>query len=273
MVHMFKEIRNIGIVPVIKINDKNSAVPLAQALINGGIACAEITFRTKEAGDAIRYITKKFPEMLVGAGTVTTLEQLDEAISAGSKFIVSPGFNPKIVDCCMNNKIPVIPGVQTPSEIERAMEYGLKLLKFFPAEQSGGTAMIKAISAPYYDIKFMPTGGITESNLKDYLALDCVIACGGSYMADTSLIDAGNYDEIERRCKASINTMLGFNVKHLEKGHIALGTNDIERAIYHLGKRGIEFDTDSIKHDSKGNMAAVYLKNEIGGFAIHLIRN
>ncbi len=319
MIQIFKAIRNIGIVPVIKINEKDNAVPLAHALISGGIPCAEITFRTKEAGDAIRNITKEFPEMLVGAGTVTTLEQLDEAISAGSKFIVSPGFNPKIVDCCMDNKIPVIPGIQTPSEIERAMEYGLKLLKFFPAEQSGGAAMIKALSAPYSDIKFLPTGGITEKNLNDYLSLDCVIACGSSYMADASLIDDGNFAEIERRCNAVINTMLGFNIKHLginsdeeqahaiasflqtafgfvyennnssilsqncieitklkfpgEKGHIAFGTNDIERAVYQLGKRGIEFDSDSLKYDSKGNIAAVYLKNEIGGFAIHLIRN
>ena len=167
---ILKVISNIGIIPVIKINDASKAVPLAKALIDGGLAAAEVTFRTDAAEEAIRAIAKAYPDMIVGAGTVLTIEQAQRALDAGAKFIVSPGFNPKVVKWCLDNGVTPLPGCTTPSEIEQALELGLKVVKFFPAEQSGGLAKIKAMSAPYGNVKFMPTGGVSLDNVNDYLA-------------------------------------------------------------------------------------------------------
>ena len=177
-----KRISEIGIIPVIKIKDAAGAVPLAQALARGGLPAAEITFRTACAEEAIRRITAELPDMLVGAGTVLTVEQASRAKDAGASFIVSPGLNPEVVSWCLEAGVPVLPGVCTPSDIEKALSLGLKTVKFFPAEASGGVAMLKAMSAPYGDVRFMPTGGINEKNLLAYLSFPKVVACGGSFM-------------------------------------------------------------------------------------------
>jgi len=183
------KVHELGIVPVIKIDDVADAIPLAQALIDGGLPCAEITFRTDAAEESIRQVAAKFPEMLVGAGTVLTTEQADRAIAAGAKFIVSPGFNPKVVKHCQSKNVPIFPGCITPTEIEMAIEHGLETVKFFPAEQAGGLAMIKALAAPYTKMTFIPTGGIDTSNLKKYLEFGKIVACGGSFMIKSDLAE------------------------------------------------------------------------------------
>lgn len=193
-----KQIGSTGIVPVVVLNKADDAEPLAQALVKGGLPCAEVTFRTDAAEESIRRIAKKFPEMFVGAGTVLTTEQADRAVGAGAKFIVSPGLNPKVVEHCLKKGYPITPGIMTPTELEMALGFGLDVVKFFPAENAGGLKMIKAMSAPYTMMKFMPTGGINATNVRDYLACNKILACGGSWMVKGDLINAGNFAEIEK---------------------------------------------------------------------------
>ena len=190
-----------GIVPVVVLNDSKDAEPLADALCEGGLACAEVTFRTEAAAESIKIMSEKHPEMLVGAGTVLTVEQVDEAVAAGAKFIVSPGLNSEVVKYCLDKNIAITPGVVTPSEMELAIELGLNIVKFFPAEPSGGLSMIKAVSAPYTMIQFMPTGGINPGNVKEYLKSDKIFACGGSWMVKGDLVDAGDFDKIKELTK------------------------------------------------------------------------
>lgn len=185
-----------AVVPVVVLNDADDAIPLADALIKGGLPCAEVTFRTDAAEESIRRICESFPDMLVGAGTVLTTEQVERAYKAGAKFIVSSGFDPEIIDCCISIGLPVLPGCITPSEIAQAVKRGLNVVKFFPAEQSGGVAMIKAMAAPYSMVKFMPTGGISTKNLADYLSCDKILCCGGSWMVKEDLIKSGSFDKI-----------------------------------------------------------------------------
>ncbi|MBQ7500815.1 MAG: bifunctional 4-hydroxy-2-oxoglutarate aldolase/2-dehydro-3-deoxy-phosphogluconate aldolase [Clostridia bacterium] len=189
-------IRKTGIVPVVVIEDAKDAEPLAKALCEGGLPCAEVTFRTDAAEEAIGIITKKYPDMLIGAGTVLTPDQVDRAVAAGAGFMVSPGLNPTTVKYCQSKGVPIIPGIQTPSEIELALSLGLDTLKFFPAEPAGGLEMIKAIAAPYTGVTFMPTGGINIGNVSQYLAYDRIIACGGSWMVKKDLISSGDFDTI-----------------------------------------------------------------------------
>ena len=313
------EISKLGIVPVVALDDAKDARPLAQALCAGGLPVAEITFRTAAAEEAIRIMASEFPDMLIGAGTVLTCEQVDKAINAGAKFIVSPGLNPTVVKYCVEKGIPVTPGCSSPSDIEQALELGLEVVKFFPAEAAGGLKMIKAMSAPYGNVKFMPTGGINAQNLKDYLDFKKIIACGGSWMVDKAMIKAGEFDKIEALTRTAVTEMLGFELAHIginesneasalsvaamfemmfgfkskngnssvfagpyvevmkepylgKNGHIAIKTNYIERAIYHLEKRGVQFDYDTKKFDAEGNFVAIYLKEEFGGFAVHLVQ-
>ena len=293
-----EELSKIGIVPVIALDDAKDAEPLAKALIEGGLPCAEVTFRTAAAEESIRIMAEKFPELVVGAGTVLTPEQADRAMNAGAKFIVSPGLNPKVVKHCLDKGYPIVPGTSNPSDVETAIELGLDVVKFFPAEAAGGLNMIKSMAAPYTNMKFMPTGGINA---------------GKKYM-----VAAGDFEGIKNLTREAVDTMLGFEVRHVgvnlqsgeeaedladtfnkmfsfEKkvgnssvfsgtgfelmkkqgrgthGHIAIATNYIERAIYHLEKRGFEFDKDSavIKND---RLKAIYFKGEFGGFAIHLVQ-
>ena len=196
------ELLGFGVVPVVVIKRKEDAHPLGEALMKGGLKCAEVTFRTEAAADAIKVMTEAFPDMLVGAGTVLSVLQVNEAIKAGAKFIVSPGFDEEVVDYCLSKDIPVLPGVATPTEALMGIKKGLKVLKFFPAEQAGGLPMIKAMAAPYVGLKFMPTGGINAENLKDYLSSDKVAACGGSWMVKGDLIDSGDFKKIEEMTRA-----------------------------------------------------------------------
>lgn len=314
-----EEIRKIGIVPVIALDDAKDAKPLAEALYKGGLPCAEVTFRTDAAEESIRIMAGEFPEMLVGAGTVLTTEQVDRAVGAGAKFIVSPGLNPKVVSYCLEKNVPILPGTSNPSDVEAAIELGLEVVKFFPAEQAGGIHMIKAMSAPYTKIKFMPTGGINANNLKDYLDFNKIVACGGSWMVKKDLVAEGKFDEIEALTREAVNKMLGFELKHVginapnegsadktagafeaifgmpkkaggssifagtaievmktpylgANGHIAIGTNYIERAVYHLERQGVVFDEGTAKKDDKGNLKAIYMEGEIAGFAVHLVQ-
>lgn len=201
---VFEQMSRIGIVPVIALEDAGDAAPLAEALLKGGISCAEVTFRTAAAEETIRKMSEQYPEMLVGAGTVLTTEQADRAAAAGAKFIVSPGLNPVTVKHCQEKKIPVIPGIMTPSEIELALSLQLTEVKFFPAEAAGGIRMIKAMSAPYGNVRFMPTGGISLTNMEDYLTFPKVFACGGSWMVKKDLIQAGAFDRITELSRQAI---------------------------------------------------------------------
>ena len=193
-----------GVVPVVVLEEAKDALPLAKALVEGGLPCAEVTFRTEAAEESIRLMSEKYPEMLVGAGTVLTTEQVDRAAAAGAKFIVSPGFDPEIVDYCLEKKIPVFPGCITPSEVAQAVKRGLQVVKFFPAEQAGGVAMIKAMAAPYTMVKFMPTGGISAKNLADYLSFGKILCCGGSWMVKGNLIKNGEFDKIRELTKEAV---------------------------------------------------------------------
>ena len=314
---VLEQISKIGIVPVVKIDRAEDALPLAKALCAGGLPCAEVTFRTDAAAEAIKIMTTNFPDMCVGAGTVLNAEQVDAAVEAGAKFIVSPGLNPRTVKYCIEKNVPVPPGTSSPSDIEQAIELGLEVVKFFPAEQSGGLAKIKAMAAPYVNMKFMPTGGINAKNLTDYLDFKKVIACGGSWMVPGDLINAGQWDKIEQLTREAVQTMLGFELAHIginseskeeadksvnrlaflfgtpvktgsggsfagtivevlnthgrgTHGHIAIRTNYIERAINYMRTvLGAEFEEPIMKGDK---INAIYLKEEIGGFAVHLLQ-
>ena len=201
---MKEKIHAMKIVPVVKLNDAKDAVPLAKALVEGGIPCAEVTFRTDAAVESIKKMLEAYPDMLVGAGTVLTTAQVDAAIEAGAKFIVSPGLNSKTVKYCQEKNIPILPGVATASEIEQALELGLDVVKFFPAEVYGGLPAIKALSAPYHMMQFMPTGGVNPQNVKEYLSFDKVLACGGTWMVKDALINAGEFDKIKEMTREAI---------------------------------------------------------------------
>ncbi|MDB1126034.1 bifunctional 4-hydroxy-2-oxoglutarate aldolase/2-dehydro-3-deoxy-phosphogluconate aldolase [Vibrio algarum] len=185
----------LKVIPVIAINKAEDAIPLGRVLVENGMPCAEITFRTECAAEAIALMRKEFPEMLIGAGTILTNKQVDEAVEAGVDFIVSPGFNPSTVQYCLDKDIVIVPGVNNPSLVEQAMEMGLRTLKFFPAEPSGGTGMLKALTA-VYPVKFMPTGGVSVANIDEYLSIPSVLACGGTWMVPTKLIDEGKWEEL-----------------------------------------------------------------------------
>ena len=319
MNEVLTKIGKIGIVPVVALDRAEDALPLGKALMIGGIPCAEVTFRTAAAKESISIMTSNFPDMLVGAGTVLTCKQVDEAVAAGAKFIVSPGLNPEVVKYCVDKGIPVTPGVATPSEVEQAIGLGLDVVKFFPAEAAGGLPMIKAMSAPYTSMKFMPTGGINKDNIATYLAFNKVLACGGSFMVDKKLIAAGRFDEVTRLSREAVDAVLGFSLAHIgvncetesealedadrfdllfgftkkdgnssvfagtvaefmktpylgAKGHIAIGTTNVERAVFHLTLRGAKFDEDTAKYDPTGKLKAIYMTDEISGFAVHLVQ-
>ena len=317
---MIKELYTIGLIPVIKIENPDDALPLAKALIDGGLPAAEITFRTKCAAEAIKNITDAYPEMLVGAGTVLTTEQVDAAIAAGSKFIVSPGLNPKVTAYCLSKGVPMLPGCSNPSDIEAALELGLTTVKFFPAEAAGGLKMLKAMAAPYGQVTFMPTGGINAENLLDYLKFNKIVACGGSFMVKDDLIKEKKWDEITALTKNAVKAMLGLEFVHIginadseeegkknaklfemmfgmplretsksvfagnafefmtkkgpgKHGHIGISTHFVDRAIAYFKRMGFEFDESSITYDDKtGKPKFVYFKDEIAGFAIHLVQ-
>lgn len=205
----------LGIIPVVVIEKPESGEKLAKALMDGGLPCMEITFRTDGAATAIKNIARSYPQILLGAGTVLTIEQAAKAIDAGAQFIVAPGLNRKVVEYCRSKNVPFIPGVATPTDIEMALDMGLETLKLFPAEGLGGVEYLKALSGPYKKINFIPTGGIQQSNLLSYLTQQNVLACGGSWMVRTDLIQSEQYDEIQNITQNAVNTMLGFELKHI----------------------------------------------------------
>ncbi len=202
--NMNEKIAACGVVPVVVLEDAKDAKPLAEALVEGGLPVAEVTFRTAAAEESIRIMAEAYPDMLVGAGTVLSVEQAQRAVNAGAKFIVSPGFDPEVVDWCLANDVPVYPGIITPSEATQAVKRGLKIVKFFPAEQFGGVATIKALAAPFTTLKFMPTGGINAKNIRDYLSSDKIIACGGSWMVKGDLVKAGDFAKIKELVKEAV---------------------------------------------------------------------
>lgn len=318
MNEVLQRLSRTGIVPVIAIDDAEKAVPLARALTAGGLPAAEVTFRTAAGEEAIRRIARECPEVLVGAGTVLNLEQCDRALVAGARFIVSPGYNETLVNYCVEKGVPVLPGCANASDMTRAVNAGLKLVKFFPAEQSGGVSFLKAL-APVFPLDFMPTGGVNTKNLMDYLSFDRVAACGGTWMVKKDLISGGQWDEITRISREAVKTMLGFELRHVgincadeaeaertarsfcallgleyrpgnssifagtavecmktpflgTRGHLAIGTNSVDRAVYHLELQGAAFDESTRKTDAKGAAKSIYLKDEIGGFAVHLVQ-
>ncbi|NLG25248.1 MAG: bifunctional 4-hydroxy-2-oxoglutarate aldolase/2-dehydro-3-deoxy-phosphogluconate aldolase [Clostridiales bacterium] len=315
---LYQKIGALGIVPVLKLNAADRAVPTCRALARGGLPAAEITFRTAAAAESIRRVAAELPEVLVGAGTVLTTEQADQAIAAGAKFIVTPGFNEAVVRRCVDAGVPVIPGCPTTSDIERALSLGITNVKFFPAETMGGAAAIKAISAPYSMVRFMPTGGVTETNLNQYLALPSVLACGGSWMAKDEMIDSGDWDKIEALTRAAVQKMLGFDLIHVglnagtaeealsvarafsalfgwpvkdgnssafagtqvevmkaggrgKYGHLAVGCNSVARGRAYLEGLGFAFAPETEKVVN-GRPTIIYLRDEVAGFAVHLLQ-
>lgn len=204
MDNVLEKLGSFGVVPVVVLDNADDAVGLAKALIEGGLACAEVTFRTEAAEESIKRMTQAYPEMLVGAGTVLTIDQVDRAVNAGAKFIVSPGFDEEVVDYCISKNILIMPGCITPSEVTKGVKRGLKVVKFFPAEQAGGLAMIKAMAAPFGGVQFMPTGGISEKNLAEYLNYNRIFACGGSWMVKAALIKEHRFEEIKQMTKEAV---------------------------------------------------------------------
>lgn len=314
-----KKIGDLGIVPVVKIDNARDAVPLVQALLDGGLPVAEITFRTDAAEESIRSISAALPQVLVGAGTVLTTDQAERALKAGAEFIVTPGFSAAVVKYCNERGVPVTPGIATPTEIQMALEHGVDIVKFFPADAFGGIKALKAMSAPYGKVKFIPTGGINAANLAEYILFPKVHACGGSWMVKDELIKAGQFAEVTRLTREAIDVMLGFEIGHIgintpnaetslgisrqlaaifnmplkegnssnfagkpfevnkskglgANGHIAILTNSITRAVAWMERRGIVVDMNTAKKDAAGVYPAVYLKEEFGGFAVHLLQ-
>lgn len=313
-----KEVESTGVLPVINIPHSDLAEDVACAVIKGGINSMEITLRSADSLQSISKVKKAYPNMVLGAGTVLSTQTVDDAINAGADYIVTPGYDQEIVDYCKDKNIMIIPGCSSPSEIQKALKSGLSVIKFFPAELSGGTKALKLLSGPFKKAKFLPTGGITLDNLGEYLKLPCVIACGGSFMAGSDLVSGKKFDEITALCKKSVEISLGFELAHVgingenetqainvatalsdvlgfsvkignssvfagkavevmktkyygTNGHIGFYTNSVKRALCWFEKNGMEVIKESVKEDSKGLVSA-YLKQELGGFAIHVVR-
>lgn len=309
-----------GLVPVVVIEDAEDAVPAAQALLNAGIDIMEITMRTDAGIQSIENIRKAYPDMLVGAGTILSVDKAKEAVAAGADFIVSPGFNPDIVQWCIYQDILITPGCVTPTEIDQALSYGLKILKFFPADVYGGVKACKALNGPYghMGVKFIPTGGINNNNLAEYADKDYIHAVGGGWLCSREDIAGGRFSSITETALKAVDILLGFEFAHLgingdnekdsmhilkrfedafrltpnygnssnfagreieitkkagygKHGHIAIRTNSIQRAVYHLKKRGFEVMEDTAKYIGD-KIISIFLKEEIGDFAVHLLQ-
>ena len=313
-----ERLRNAAVVPVVVLENADDAVPTAQALLAGGVDVMEITFRTDAAADSIAAVSRQCPDMLVGAGTVITLEQCKKAVEMGAGFIVSPGFSEEVVDWCVRHDVAVTPGCVTPTEIMSAMSHGLQVVKFFPANVYGGLDAMKALSGPFGGIRFIPTGGVNEKNLSDYLAAPFIHAVGGSWLCSKADIAAHRFDRITELCRRARAAALGFELVHVgvnapdadasmelcrmldaafglgvrpgnssnfagsavevmkapylgASGHIAIGTNSVPRAVTELEKRGFAVDPSTAKYKGE-KLTAVYLRQDFGGFAIHLVQ-
>jgi len=315
---VMKLIESIGILPVINITDIEKAVPLANALVKGGIPVVEVTLRSEVSLQAIKRIVTEVPECKVLAGTILTVEQAQLALDAGVSGLVMPGYDEEIVDFALGKNVPIVPGCVTAADIQKGVKQGLSVFKFFPAEKSGGIDAIKLLSGPFKGVKFLPTGGIDYSNLGIYLKEKCVIACGGSYMANAKLLASGDFDAITANCKKAVDISLGFELAHIginhngendavntaetisdifrmnarymnsavfagtaveavksqgygEKGHIGFFTNSISRAMAYFEKKGIALNEESIKRNAAGEITCIYLKDDIAGFAFHVV--
>ena len=316
--NVFERLSVAAVVPVVVLDDAKDAVTTAKALLAGGVDVMEITFRTAAAVDSIKAVAENCPDMLVGAGTVITLEQCKKAVDCGAKFIVSPGFDEDVVRWCVENGVAVTPGCVTPTEIMAAMKMGLTVVKFFPAGVYGGLSAMKALSGPFGGIKFIPTGGVNGQNIGEFIAAPFIHAVGGSWVCPKVDIAAGNFEKITELCKQARSAALGFEVAHIglncedaevasavceklneafaltvkdgnssmfasggievmksmylgKNGHIAIRTNSVPLAIAELAKKGFVCDMTTAKYKG-GRMVAVYLKDEIGGFAVHLLQ-
>jgi 2-dehydro-3-deoxyphosphogluconate aldolase/(4S)-4-hydroxy-2-oxoglutarate aldolase len=316
---VMKRLHGIGIIPAIVLDRVEDAAPLADALCKGGLPAAEVTFRTPAAHDAMIAMKKQRPELIVGAGTVLTKEQVDSALDAGAEFIVAPGLNPEVVKYCQEKGVAVCPGISSASELEQALALGLHTVKFFPAEAMGGIKTIKALCGPYKTMTFLPTGGVNTNNMLDYLSFNKIFAVGGTWMVKGDLIKNGRFDEVERISREAVLKMLGMHIKHIgincteadgrntadafanllqgtvretskgyfgsemieimvkehfgTKGHIAIGVNNVERALAYYRALGFAFDEDSITYDEAGDAKFAYFKDEIGGFRVHFVNN
>lgn len=317
---VMEQIEQSGVVPVAVIDEASRAVPLAQAMLAGGVDVVEVTFRTAAAPDSIRQISRCCPDMLVGAGTVLTLEQCQLAVACGARFIVSPGFNRSVVTWCVEHGIPVVPGCVTPTEITEALECGIDVVKFFPSNICGGLSAMKALSGPFAGVKFIPTSGVNAGNVAEFVAAPFVFAAGGSWVCPRDDIMAGNFEKITGLCADTRKRILGFAIGHVgincagseasreicmalqrafdfeyrpgsgssdfassqievkkhsgrgTHGHLAVSTNSLPCAAAEMRKRGIPLDETSWTCDKQGRRIAVFLKEEIGGFAIHLLQ-
>lgn len=311
--------KQTGILPVINIPEVSVACDIALALRHGGINSIEVTLRSADSLESIKAIKEAYPDMCVGAGTVLDCDTVDKALNAGADFIVSPGYDEKIVDYCISKNVEVVPGCTSPSEIQRAVGKGLTTLKFFPAELSGGIEAIKLLSGPFPKVKFVPTGGINFKNLGSYLECDKVLACGGSYMATAEQIKNRDFAAITAACKKAVDISLGFELAHVginnktaeiaisgastlssifnlpvkngnssiftgtavefmkseyygENGHIGFKTNSMQRALDYFENNEVEIIEESIRYDDKGKLVSAYLKEQINGFAVHVVR-
>lgn len=317
MSEVLEQIAKVGIVPLAVLNDPADAVPLAEALRDGGIPVAEVTFRTPAVAEAIARIAAEVPDVLVGAGTVHTVEQAERAVRSGAKFIVTPGIHPEVVNWCIRHEIAVVPGVASPSDVEMATHFGLNLCKFFPAEAYGGVKTLKALAGPYQGVRFLPTGGVNETNMLDYLNLPNVAAVGGSFTCPDAMVKEKQWDDIRKLCRELIYKTLGFELAHVgvntrdeadarqvaerfsrllglpvqetpgsffsgglievlkgkylgDMGHIAINTRDIGRAKDYLSDLGVAFDESTAFLDESGRLKTIYLREMVGGFAVHL---
>ncbi len=315
----YKRIEEIGVVPVIKIPRPDMAEKLAKALLEGGISTIEVLFRVESAVESLKRIKKTYPDMLVGAGTVMTVKQIDDAMAAGADFIVSPGYDQRLVDYCNEKGMPIIPGCSNASEIQAAYVSGLRIVKFFPADVLGGETAVKAYAGPFIGMRFMLTGGITLDNLGNLLKNEKIVACGGSFVAPAAELAAEDYDAITARCRKAIRAGLNFELAHVginlgsaeeaektatliarlfdmpvdkrtkctfagkavecmnykgygEKGHIGFRTSSMPRAMAWLRGMGVELNEESFQYDANGNVTCAYLKDEIAGFAIHIVK-
>lgn len=316
---VLEKIAEYGVLPVIKIEDTEIAVQLADALRKGGINALEVTIRNETAFESIRKIHEAFPDMILGAGTILNTSLVDKAKEAGASYIVSPGYNPTTMEYCKKLDMPFVPGCTTASEIEIAISAGLKVLKFFPAEISGGVQALKLYAGPFPDIKFVPTGGINFNNLESYLKNDFIAACGGSFMAESESIANHDWQKITDNCRKAMKISLGFELAHVgmnhetadqamdnantldkifglgvkegnssiflakdvelmkmpfkgHNGHIGFFANSVERAMAWFKRNNIAIDTESIRYDKKGKIVSFYLKEEVNGFALHVVR-
>lgn len=304
MKDIIKRLGALALIPVVTIEKLEDALPLANALCKGGLPVAEVTFRTTCAKDAIAEIVKAYPQMLVGAGTVLTNKQVDDAIEAGAQFVVSPGLNPEVVKYAIDKGILIIPGCANPSDIEIALSLGLNFVKFFPAEAAGGLPMIKAMGAPYTSVKFMPTGGINETNIGQYLQYNKILACGGSWMVDKEMISQRQFDKIKKATQKAVQTMLGLTFEHVNKlkiedrnseqsvvdyvlakeinwidempqgsnEYVTYSTPYLDRVINYLSAVGVVFDEASKRYNEKGKCIAILTRPSKQEMCIELIQ-